>query len=71
MVNRDYRTELGLVSPKKTVPRPVAIVVLVLVAVVLSFSAIQVIKAAKHRHASQAPVTAPAAEAVPPPPVTQ
>ena len=63
MVNKDYRIELGLVSPKKYVPRPVAIVVLVAVAATLSWTATILVGEAKKRHAPKAPAqaTAPAA----------
>ncbi len=60
MVNKDYRKELDLVSPKKTVPRPVAIIVLIVAAVALSFGAVQLIREAGKRHA---PKAAPAAAA--------
>lgn len=49
MAHRDYRKEVGIASAKKDVPRPVAIIVLVLVGVVIAFSAIR-ISAASHKH---------------------
>ena len=63
MVNKDYRVELDLVSPRKNVPRPVAIIVLVAVAVTLSWTATILVGEAKKRHAPKAPAaaTAPAA----------
>lgn len=54
MVNKDYRKELELVSPQKTLPRPVAIAVLLAAAAALSFGAFEVVKAAKKRHAPKA-----------------
>ncbi len=64
MVNKDYRLELGLVSPKKTVPRPVAISVLVAVAVTLSWTATILVGEAKKRHPPKAPVEAASPAAV-------
>lgn len=63
MVNKDYRIELGLVSPKKTVPRPVAILVLIVVAVALSWTAVTIWGEAKKRHAPAVAATAPASGA--------
>jgi hypothetical protein len=60
MVNKDYRKELNLVSPQKMVPRAVAIVVLIVSAAALSFGVVEILKAAKVRHA---PKAAPAAAA--------
>ena len=60
MVNKDYRKELNLVCPKRTVPRPVAIVILLVTGAALSFGALEVMKAANKRHA---PKAAPAAAA--------
>lgn len=62
MVNRDYRKEVGVASSKKTVPKALAIVVLVAVAGVVTWSATQVVEASKKHHAkSSAPAsTAPA-----------
>ena len=58
MVNKDYRIELGLVSPKNMVPRPVAIVVLVAVAATLAWTATIVVGEAKKRHPPKAPTEA-------------
>ncbi len=60
MVNKDYRIELGLVSPKKTVPRPVAIIVLIAVALMLSWTAVTIWGEAKKRHAPAVSTQAPA-----------
>ena len=58
MVNKDYRVELDLVSPRKNVPRPVAIAVLVAVAVTLSWTATILVGEAKKRHPPKAPAEA-------------
>lgn len=61
MAHRDYRKEVGLPSPKKTVPRPVAIVVMALVAVVVTFGVVRVVDASeKHHNAGKAGSAAPA-----------
>ena len=64
MVNKDYRKEIGVKVPSKSVPRAVAIVVLVAVAGVATFSITRVIEAGKKRH--EAKQTAPAAAPVTP-----
>lgn len=61
MVNKDYRKEVGVASSEKTVPKAVAIIVLVLVAGVVVFSASRVVEAMKkHEAKHSAPAAAPA-----------
>jgi len=62
MVHKDYRLELGLVSPRKYVPRSVAIIVLICVAATLSWTASVLVAEGKKRHAHAKPqAAAPAA----------
>ena len=63
MISRDYTKEVGIPSQKKTLPRPVAYVVLAIVAVGISFGVAGVVaKSKEHKAASTpAPAVAPAA----------
>ena len=73
MISRDYTKEVGIPSQKKTMPRPIAFVVLAVVAVGISFGVAGVLaeskehsaaeKAAKSGAATTAAPTTPAAEA--------
>ena len=64
---RDYTKEVGLPSPKKTMPRPLAFAILALVAVGISFGVVAVVRHAKEHHAEENAATAPAATAAPAP----
>ncbi len=63
MVHKDYRQEVGLKQSSQNVPRPVGYAVLAAVAVVISFSAVQINAAAGKHHAKAKPAAAPAAQA--------
>lgn len=68
MLKRDYRKEVGIDSGRKDVPRSVAILVLAVLAIVVSFSAKHLLDEGARRHAATAPApeaTVSAAEAVP------
>jgi hypothetical protein len=63
----DYTKEVGLPSQKKTLPRPVAWLILALVGAGISFGVVQVIAQTRDYHASEkkspaaaAPASAPA-----------
>jgi hypothetical protein len=76
MPSRDYTKEVGLPSQNKTLPRPVAIVILAAVAVGVSFGVAGMINASKEHNAEKAasspapaataPAAAPAAPAAAP-----
>jgi hypothetical protein len=53
MISRDYTKEVGIPSHKKTVPRPVAYVVLAIVAVGVSFGIGGVLAKTKEQHAAE------------------
>jgi hypothetical protein len=55
---RDYTSEVGLSSPKKTFPRPVAYAILVVVAIGVSFGVKGVMTKAKDHHAAESAQTA-------------
>lgn len=72
MLKRDYRKEVGIDSGRKNVPRPVAILVLAVAAIVVSFSAKHLLDEGARRHAAKTPAAdtsahaaAASAEAVP------
>ena len=74
MISRDYTKEVGIPSQKKMLPRPVAYVVLAVVAIGISFGVAGVLTETKGHHAAEkaasgpvapAPVTAPAADSAP------
>ena len=65
MITRDYTQEIGVASQKKTVPRFVAIAVLAVVAIGLSFGVASVVRQTREHNAiekkaSSAPTVAPA-----------
>ncbi len=57
-ISRDYTKEVGISSPKKTMPRPLAFAILALVAVGVFFGISEVKKREKSHHAEK---SAPAA----------
>lgn len=59
MTNRDYTQEIGLPSQKKTVSRPIALTILALVAVGISFGVITVIRETKEHHEVEKKLTTP------------
>lgn len=65
MISRDYTEEIGIPSHKKMLPRPVAFVVLAVVAVGISFGVAGVLAKAKEHElaekAAQSPGSTPAA----------
>ena len=63
MISRDYTKEVGVSSQKKTLPRPVAIILLLLVGVGVSFGVAEVVQKSREHHAAEkaAPTAAPAA----------
>lgn len=63
MVHKDYRQEVGLKSPAKTVPKPVAYAVFAAVAAVVVVSAVQIKEAANKYHAKAKPAAAATAPA--------
>ncbi len=63
MVHKDYRQEVGLKSPAKTVPKPVAYAVFAAVVAVISVSAFHINDAASKHHSNVKPAAAPAAPA--------
>lgn len=71
MISRDYTKEVGLSSDKKTMPRPVAYVVLAVVAVGISFGVAGVVAKAKEHHAAEKAVSSSAAAAVSAAPTVQ
>ena len=60
MTSRDYTKEVGIPSQKKTLPRPVAYIILAAVAVVASFGVAGVLAATKEHHASEKAAASPA-----------
>ena len=62
-ISRDYTQEVGLPSTKKTMPRALAVVVLAIVAVGISFGVVSVVRHGKERHAAEQAAAAPAASA--------
>jgi hypothetical protein len=60
MISRDYTKEVGIPSQKKTLPRPVAYIVLAAVAVGASFGVAGVLAATKEHHASEKAAASPA-----------
>jgi hypothetical protein len=63
MISRDYTKEVGIASQKKTFPRPVAYLVLAVVAVGVSFGVAGVLARTKeHKHVEK---VIPAAAAAP------
>lgn len=68
MTNRDYTKEVGIANPKKTMPRPLAFIILAIVAVGVSFGVAGVVAESREHHAAEkaanktATATAPAAE---------
>jgi hypothetical protein len=69
MISRDYTKEVGIPSVKKTLPRPVAFVVLAAVAVGVSFGVAAVLTEAKEHEAAEKAAASPA-QAAPVAPVT-
>ncbi|MGH7945154.1 MAG: hypothetical protein ACREH8_10125 [Opitutaceae bacterium] len=66
MISRDYTKEVGIPSHKKTVRRPLAFVVLAIVAAGVSFGvAGVVVKAKEHNEAEKAAANPPAAAFTP------
>ena len=67
MISRDYTKEVGIPSHKKTLSRPLAFVLLALVAVGVSYGVAGVLSEAKEHEAKEKPAaaTAPATAAAP------
>jgi hypothetical protein len=61
MISRDYTKEVGLPSHKKSMPRPLAFVVLAAVAVGASFGVAGVVAKAKEHSAAEKASSSPAA----------
>ena len=57
MIN-DYTQEVGLASPKKTVPRPLAFALLAIIAAGISYGIVGVVRETKAHHRAQATVEA-------------
>jgi hypothetical protein len=57
MIN-DYTQEVGLASTKKTVPRPLAITLLAIIAAGISYGIVGVVRETKEHHRAQAAVEA-------------
>ena len=71
MISRDYTKEVGIPSVKKTLPRPIAFVVLAAVAVGVSFGVAGVLTEAKEHHAAEKAAASPTPAATSAAPVTQ
>jgi len=69
MISRDYTKEVGIPSQKKTLPRPIAFVVLAIVAVGISFGVAGVVAESKEhgaeKSATRAAAKTPAAPTTP------
>jgi hypothetical protein len=63
MISRDYTKEVGIPSQKKTMPRPIAFVVLAIVAVGISFGIAGVVAESKEHGAAEKSATPAAAKA--------
>jgi hypothetical protein len=63
MISRDYTKEVGVSSQKKTLPRPVAILVLLLVGVGIWFGVAGVVAKAKEHEAAEKASATPSAPA--------
>lgn len=59
MISRDYTKEVGIPSQKKTLPRPVAFVVLAIVATGISFGVAGVVAKSKEHHAAEKAAASP------------
>lgn len=65
-ITRDYTKEVGVLSPKKTMPRPLAFIVLAIVAVGISFGVTEIVRRGKqHQRAEKSAGAAPSAAATP------
>lgn len=64
-ISRDYTKEVGLPSQKKTMSRPLAVVVLALVVAGVSYGVVEIQRHAKVRHVAETAASAPAAAAAP------
>jgi len=69
MISRDYTKEVGIPSQKRTLPRPVAFIVLAAVAVGVSFGVAGVITKSKEHHAAEKAAASPMPAATAPVPV--
>jgi hypothetical protein len=65
MISRDYTKEVGVSSQKKTLPRPVAILLLLLVGAGISFGVAEVVQKSKEHHAAEKASSAPAPAVAP------
>ena len=54
-ISRDYTQEVGIASHKKNMPRPLAFVILAVVAGGISFGVVQINRRAKEHHAAEKP----------------
>ena len=61
MISRDYTKEVGIPSQKKTMPRPIAYVVLAAVAVGISFGVAGVVAESKEHGAAEKAAKTPSA----------
>ena len=59
MISRDYTKEVGIPSQKKTLPRPVAFVLLAIVAAGISFGVVGVVSESKEHHAAEKAAASP------------
>jgi hypothetical protein len=66
MISRDYTKEVGISSQKKTLPRPVAYVVLAIVAVGISFGVAGVVAESKEHSAAENAAKSPPAKTTAP-----
>jgi type II secretory pathway pseudopilin PulG len=58
MISRDYTQEVGVVSQKKMVPRPLAFVILAIIAGGVFFGMAAIIRETKQQHAAERAATA-------------
>jgi len=66
MISRDYTHEVGIKSHKKNLPKPLAFVVLAVVAVGVSFGVAGVVKEARAHDAAEKAAAKPSSTAVAP-----
>ena len=71
MTSRDYTKEVGIPSQKKTLPRPVAYVVLAILAVGVSFGVAGIVAKSKEHHAAEKAASSPAPAMAPASPVAE
>ena len=60
MISRDYTQEIGIASARKMISRPLAFIVLALVAIAVAFGVAAVLRATKAHHADAQSSSVPA-----------